>query len=142
MIYSHHPLTPPLRFTALPHRGYALLVCLLVAAVSSLAVLGILNTARFETLEISAKQRTSAANWAANAGAERAVAMLLDNPNLRGSLPAIQLPAGSGNMINADIQANGQTITVTATASIGGITKTQQLVFTVNQLQQRIAKLP
>ncbi len=122
-------------------QGYALLVCLFVAAISSMAVLGILNTARFETLEVSAKQRSAAATWAANAGAERAVAMLLDTPNLRGTLPAIQIPSGSGSTVTSDIQASGQTITVTATATVGNITKTQQLVFTVTQLQQRIANL-
>ncbi len=130
-----------LRFTERPRQGYALLVCLFVAAISSMAVLGILNTARFETLEVSAKQRTAAATWAANAGAERAVAMLLDNPNLRGTLPAVQIPVGSGTMVTSDIQASGQTITVTATATVRGIAKTQQLVFTVTQLLQRIANL-
>ena len=129
------------RVRSISRQGYALLICLLVAAVSSMAVLGILNTARFETLEISAKQRTAAATWAANAGAERAVAMLLDDPNLRGNLPAIQIPARSGNTVITDIQVSGQTITVTATATIGGISKTQQLVFTVKQLLQRIANL-
>lgn len=123
-------------------RGYALLVCLFVAAVSSLAVLGILHTARFETLEISAKQRTAAATWAANAGAERAVAMLLDNPTLVGALPVVQIPPGSGTSVTSNIQVSGPTITVTATATVGGISKTQQLAFSVSQLQQRIVSLP
>ncbi len=130
-----------LRFPTRPRQGYALLVCLFVAAISSMAVLGILNIARFETLEVSAKQRAAGAIWAANAGAERAVAMLLDDPNLRGTLPAVQIPPRSGTMVTADIQASGQTITVTATATVGGISKTQQLVFTVTQLQQRIDNL-
>lgn len=122
-------------------QGFALLVCLFVAAISSMALLGILNIARFETLEVSAKQRSAAATWAANAGAERAVAMLLDNPNLQGTLPVVQIPASSGTNVASNIQVNGQTITVTATATVGGISQTQQLVFTTTQLQQRIANL-
>jgi type II secretory pathway component PulK len=127
--------------TAFPRQGYALLVCLFVAAISSTALLGILNVARFETLEVSAKQRSAAAMWAATAGAERAVAMLLDNPNLQGTLPAVEIPARSGTRVASDIQVDGQTITVTATATVGGISKTHQLVFTNTQLQQRIANL-
>lgn len=38
------------------HEGYALLLCLLVAAVCSIAVLGIFQTARFETLEVAAEE--------------------------------------------------------------------------------------
>jgi hypothetical protein len=135
------PARSKCQLIALPRQGYALLVCLFVAAISSVALLGILNVARFETLEVSARQRSAAATWAANAGAERAVAMLLDNPNLRGTLPVVQIPLRSGNLVTSDIQVNGQTITVTATATVGGISKTQQLVFTSTELQQRIANL-
>ncbi len=129
------------RFPVVPRQGYALLVCLFVAAISSTALLGILHIARFETLEISAKQRLAAATWAANAGAERTVALLLDDPNLRGTLATVQIPARSGTNVASNIQVSGQTITVTATATLGGISQTQQLVFTTTQLQQRIDNL-
>ncbi len=135
------PLKHNVRSSSASRTGYALLVCLVVAAISSVAVMGILNVARFETLEVSAKQRSTAATWAAHAGAERAVAMLLDNPALRGALPSIRIPAGSSTTTNVSISQSGQTITVIATASVGGIAKTQQLDFTVAQLQQRVASV-
>jgi type II secretory pathway component PulK len=119
--------------------GYALLMCLLVAAVSSLAVMGILNTARFETMESAAKQRSTAAYWAARAGIEFGVASLLDNPTLRGQLLPIQLPPGSSNVVTIDIQQAGQNITIASSATVAGLSKTQNVSFTTSQLRQRIA---
>ena len=121
--------------------GFALLVCLLVAAVSGMAVMAIMNIARFETLEVTAKQRTMAASMATIAGTERGVAMLLSNPNLRGALPTLVLPSGSNATVNINISQAGQNITVTANTSLGGISKTQQTTFTVTQLNQRIASI-
>lgn len=114
----------------------------MVAAVSSLAVLGILNTARFETLEAQAKKRSTAATWIARAGVERGVALLLDNPNLRGPLPPIQFPPGNPNTVSVEISQNGQNISVVSTAIMDGVSKTQTVAFTTNQLQQRIASIP
>ena len=121
--------------------GYALLICMFVAFLCSVAVLGILNTARFETLEQSAKQRGATASWAAKAGIERAVSLLLDSPNLRGTLPRIFVPQINGLPVDATIQQNGQSLTVTATATLGNVSKSEQLTFTVAQLQQRISAL-
>lgn len=119
--------------------GYALLICLFVAFVGSVAVLGILNTARFETLEQSAKQQSSTAKWAAKAGVERAIGLLLDSPNLRGTLPRILVPQNNGIPVDTTIQQNGQSLTVTATATVSGVVTSEQLTFTLTQLQQRIA---
>ncbi len=121
--------------------GYALLICMFVAFLCSVAVLGILNTARFETLEQSAKQRGATASWAAKAGIERAVGLLLDSPNLRGTLPRILVPQTNGVAVDATIQQSGQSLTVTATATLGNVSKSEQLTFTVAQLQQRISAL-
>jgi hypothetical protein len=121
--------------------GYALVICMFVAFLCSVAVLGILNTARFETLEQSAKQRGATAGWAAKAGIERAVGLLLDSPNLRGTLPRILVPQTNGVPVDATIQQNGQSLTVTATATLGNVSKSEQLTFTVAQLQQRISAL-
>jgi type II secretory pathway component PulK len=128
--------------TARSRPGYALLICLFVAFVSSIAVLGILNTARFETLEQSAKQQSTTAKWAAKAGIEKAIGRLLDSPDLRGTLPRILIPQNSGFPVDTTIQQNGQSLTVTATATVGGISKSEQLTFTIAQLQQRISALP
>lgn len=122
--------------------GYALLMCLLVAAVSSLALMGILNTVRFETMECTAKQRATAANWAARAGIEYGIASLLVDPTLRGPLLPIQLPTGSSNIVNVEIQQNGQNLSVMSTASVAGLSKAQSVTFTTSQLQQRIAATP
>jgi hypothetical protein len=122
--------------------GYALLICLFVALVCSVSVLSILNTARFETLEISAKQRATASQWAAKAGVERAVALLLDDPDLRGTVPSIQVPAGSNTNVTASISQNGQNLTISATANDGTYSRTEQMTMTISQLQTRIANLP
>lgn len=142
MIAFQSKTTQVVRQTSKLRSGYALLICLLVAAISSTAVMGILNSARFETLEITARQRSLAASLAANAGAENAVASLLNNPNLRGTRPPIQVPATGGTTVSVDIQQSGQTITINAVATVGGISKSQQLVFTVSQLLQRVARIP
>ena len=39
------------------HRGYALLFVVFIAAIGGMAVLGISNTIRYETLEIEAKRK-------------------------------------------------------------------------------------
>jgi hypothetical protein len=122
-------------------QGYALLICMFVAFVCSIAVLGILNTARFETLEQAAKQRGAIASWAAKAGVERAVGQLLDSPTLRGPLPRVFIPQTNGVPVDVTIQQSGQSLTVTATATQGNVSKSELLNFTVSQLQQRISAL-
>lgn len=114
----------------------------MVAAVSSLAVMGILNTARFETLEAVAKKRSTVANWIARAGIEHAIGLLLENPSLRGPLPVGQFPPGYPNTVSVEIRLSGQNITIVSNASVDGISKSQTVTFTTNELQQRIAAVP
>ncbi len=94
--------------------GYALVLCMLVAAVSSMAVLGILNTARFETLEANARQRTAIASAAAKGGVEYGVAMLMNNSTLRGTLAPIRIPVGTGPVVSVDIREASGRLTVAA----------------------------
>jgi type II secretory pathway component PulK len=122
-------------------RGYALLVCMLVAVVSSVAVMGIMNTVRFETMEASAKQQSTAANWEAKAGVERGVAQLLVNKAFRGTMPKFQIP-GTKDTVTVTIRQQGQNITVSSVALANSLSTTQSITFTVNQLQQRIASVP
>jgi type II secretory pathway component PulK len=122
--------------------GYALLLALVVATITGFAVLGILNTVRFETMEMTARKQSDSAAWAARAGVEYGIARLLDNPNLRGPLSPLSLPPASPNQIQVTIQQNGQNLTVMATATAGGLSETRQTDFTVGQLQQRISSLP
>lgn len=142
MFKSHRKGQLSCRLASRPRSGYALLMCLLVAAVTSLAVLGILNTVRFETMEQSAKQRSTAADWAARAGIEFGIASLLDAPTLRGQLLPMQLPPGSSNVVSVEIQQIGQSISVVSSATVAGLSKTQNVTFTSSQLQQRIAATP
>ncbi len=121
--------------------GYALLVCLMVAAVTSVVVLAILQTASFETLELSAKRKSSAALWLARGANERALALLFDQPDLQGKLPAVELPSGSGNFVETEITRDGSRIQILSTASVDNLQQTAQIEFTSIQLQQRIAEL-
>lgn len=100
--------------------------------------MGILNVARFETLEVSAKQKTAAASWAAKAGAEKALAMLLEKPTLLGSIETFKLPTNGGTVVDAEIQVKDKMIIIDAVASVGGISQTQQIVFSIDQLTKRI----
>ncbi len=121
-------------------RGYALLLCMMVAAVCSIAVLGIFETARFETLEVAARRNANEADWAAKGGVERTIAMLLDDPSLRGNLPPIVLAPHA--TVSSQIQQNGQQLTILATATVNGSARSQSIRFTTTQLQQRIASTP
>ncbi len=73
-------------------QGYVLVMCLLVIAVTSTAVLTLFNMLRLQTAESAARRQLTVASSVTDAGIEHAIAILLDNPTFRGSIGPLAVP--------------------------------------------------
>ena len=74
------------RGTAMKRRrkGYALVMCLLVIGVCSSIALTLFHLLKLQTAETHARQDLSVARATLQAGSEHAIALLVDQPALRG----------------------------------------------------------
>jgi len=106
-------------------RGVTLLLCLFVIGVTSVMLLGILETSM---LEMTAARNTGdyeRAVYLAGAGIHHALAELEQDPNWTGPIPPTEFPAGSGNTYEVTTSpGSGNTIIVTSTGTAGTLTRT------------------
>jgi Tfp pilus assembly protein PilX len=116
---------PNRRSVVTQRRGVTLLLCLFVIGVTSVLLLGILETAM---LEMTAARNTAdyeRAVYLAGAGIHHALAELEQDPNWTGPIPPTEFPAGSGNTYEVTTSpGSGNTIIVTSTGTAGTVTRT------------------
>ena len=125
--------------------GFALIMCLVVAAVCSLMVIGIFNTLKLESRETRAYEDLAISKRIVQSASERAIAELMRNPTLRNELkvPASLTPSGTTIQAKVFIVENSGTLSITSSAitpthSAGVTTNVQhQYQISVAELQQR-----
>ncbi len=120
--HSHIQRTSPANRKLRPsRRGYALVICLLAIAVTSVIVVAIFNVQRVHVAEASARRQLAVFDSLQQAAREHAVAVLIDQPAFRGSGGPFSNSAypdrsyqfqitdtGSGIQISAVVRADGQ----------------------------------
>jgi hypothetical protein len=101
-----------------------MMTALFVMAVTSIIVIGILDT---ETLEYAALRNTiqyDRARYLAEAGAAHALAYLEDDIAWRAGIPPTEFPAGSGDTYTATVADGADaTVIVTAVGASGSVTR-------------------
>jgi hypothetical protein len=109
-------------------RASAMMTAMFVMAVTSIIVIGILDT---ETLEYSALRNTiqyDRARYLAEAGAAHALAFLEDDITWRQGIPATEFPAGSGDTYWATVtDGPDATVLVTAVGTAGSVTRSVEV---------------
>lgn len=113
---------------------------MLVAAITSTAVLAIFQIARYETLETESRSHMAQARWTAIGAKELAVARLLANSEFRGEFN-VEITPGSGQWANVQVAGDDRWLTITASGSVQGMRQTIQSSFSLQQLKDR-ASLP
>ena len=105
-------------------RGLTLLLCLCVITISSLAILGILNT---QMAELSATRNTNdyeRAMYLSGAGIHHALTEVEQLPTWRGTIPVTEFPPGSGATYTAVVADDlGGNVLVTSTGVSGSVTQ-------------------
>ena len=96
-------------------RGLALIICLMVIAVTSALAVGIVHTQTTRlSLAANLKDHSQAAALA-EAGLEHAIALLLEDANWRGDVGWVQLPANSPNEYRFRVETSGAEIHIQST---------------------------
>jgi type II secretory pathway pseudopilin PulG len=100
-------------------RGYVLLLCLIVIAISSSIVVTTFQVLKLHTAEASA--RRDLVNMAAiqSAGTEHALAHLIDQPTFRGGLGPFIIPNRTDQSYRIQIGDAGGDIQIDVVASVG-----------------------
>ena len=111
-----------------------MLVCMLIAAVSAVAALGI-----YRTLEVEAQQNTAVAELATGRRAaisccEYAVARLIADPNLRGVVP-VSIPGHPPGSCSITAVSGGN-LQIVATATTAGTVHAHRYTFRSSALSQ------
>jgi hypothetical protein len=113
------------RAVARRRRGVTLLLCLFVIGVTSVLLLGILETAMLEMTAARNSADYERALYLAGAGVHHALSELEEDPNWTGPIPPTEFPAGSGNTYAVTTApGSGNTIIVTSTGTSGTLTRT------------------
>lgn len=117
--------------SALPseRRGAAIITTLFVMAVTSVLVIGILDshTTRFGALHNTVDY--DRARYLAEAGLNQALAQLESNIDWRSGVPRTEFPAGSGEFFSATATSgSGSTVQVVATGESGSFTRTLSVI--------------
>jgi len=105
-------------------RGVTLLLCLFVIGVTSVLMLGILETAMIEMTAARNSADYERALYLAGAGAHHALSELEADPSWTGPIPATEFPAGSGSTYSVTTAPGaGNTIIVTSIGVSGAVTR-------------------
>ncbi len=108
-------------------RGAALMVALFVMALTSIIVVGIMDTEMAHYAALSNTVDYDRARYLAEAGLAHAVAHLEEDITWRDGVPATEFPAGSGNTYSATaIDGPDAMVIVTATGTSGVTTRRLQ----------------
>ena len=107
-------------------RGLTLLLCLCVISISSLAILGILNTQMAELAAVRNTNDYERAMYLAGAGIHHALTEVEQVPSWRGNIPATEFPPGSGATYSATVADDAGGNVLVSSVGISG-TVTQKL---------------
>lgn len=117
--------------------GYALLMCLMVVAVSSSIVLTLFNVLRLQTAESTARRQLVVASGLADGAREHAIALLIDNPNLSGSAGPFAVPDDPGRSYQLNFQQISGGVRISTSLTAGSSTQASQFEITDSQLSDR-----
>lgn len=105
-------------------RGVALLMCVFIVAVSSLLLLGILQSSQTQVDAIRNTLDFERAVQMAGAGVNHAIVTLENNPGFTGPLPVTEFPRGSGMTYSAEVARTGpSTVTITGVGTSGDVSR-------------------
>ncbi len=108
--------------------GMAMLLCVFIAGVTAMLLLGILQTESIQLTAVANTIHYERALLLADAGVHDALARIESTPGWTGTVPITQLPPASGYTYQATVTAvGGGNMLIFATGSSGGITHTQTL---------------
>jgi type II secretory pathway component PulK len=116
--------------------GYALLMCLMVVAVTSSIVLTLFQALRLQTAESTARRQIVINQALADGAFEHAVAILLDNPSFVGQT-TVRLPAAPTASYRLDVQQDGTNIFISANLQSGATSSQLSRTVPLAALQQR-----
>ena len=124
-----------------PRRGgYALLMCLMVVAVTSSIVLTLFQALRLQTAESQGRRQIVINNSLAEGAFEHALAILLENPNYIDK-KTYQVPTSPSHSYTLDIQQDSQNILVTAALKAGASNTFFSRTYSKADLKQRRLEL-
>ncbi|MBX7168051.1 MAG: hypothetical protein K1X74_17075 [Pirellulales bacterium] len=108
-------------------RGAALLLSLFVIAVTSVMVLGMLDTQTSEAAAVRNAIDYDRALYLAGAAVHSALAELEIDPSWSKGISSTEFPAGSGNHYSATVDQVDGLIVVTGSGSSGAVTRNLQV---------------
>lgn len=100
-------------------RGYALLLCLVVIAISSSIVVTTFQVLKLHTAEASARRDLVTMAAIHSAGSEHAIAHLIDQPDYRGGLGPFIIPNRPAQNYRIQIVDAGGDIQIEVAAAVG-----------------------
>lgn len=98
--------------------AYALLMCLMVVAVTSSIVLTLFQALRLQTAESTARRQIVINRALADGAFEHALAILLDNPNFVGQM-TVRVPNAPTASYRLDVQQDGTQVFISASLQSG-----------------------
>ncbi len=116
--------------------GYALMMCLMVVAVTSSIVLTLFHSIRLQTAESLARRQIVVKNSLADAAFEHALATLIDNPNFSGTLN-FAVPNERNRGYTLAVQPVSGDHQITAVLRVAATNTTVSRLITAKQLDQR-----
>lgn len=122
-------------------RGYALVMCLLVIAVSSSIVLTLFNMLRLQTAEFRARRQLTVANLLVDAAREHAVSVLIDQPTFRGPIGPVSIPQQPGNQYYIEISDASGDMLLTVVGSADKSSTSGTYLITAAALAKRRAAI-
>ncbi len=117
-------------------RGYALLMCLMVVAVTSSIVLTLFTSVRLQTAESHARRTIVIRNSLADAAFEHAIAILIDDSKFKGKLE-FAVPNDKTRSYVLAIQPVSGDFQVSADLSVGGVNTQITRLITSKDLDKR-----
>ena len=129
MVVTSRHTTRKQRRRAARRRGLTLLLCLFVIGITSLAIVGILQT---QMAEMTAARNTAdyeRAMYLAGAGVHHALVQVEDLPVWRGTIASTEFPPGSGATYTATaVDDAGGLVRITSTGISGAVTQKLEVI--------------
>ncbi len=122
-------------------RGYVLVLCMIVIAISSSIVLTTFHLLKLHTAEASARRDLVTMDALLSAGKEHAIAHLIDQPTYRGPLGIISIPQQSQQNYQVQISDVSGDIQIDVTATLRAISQVSTTRVQIAALDARRAAL-
>ena len=109
-------------------RGMSLLVCLFVIGITSILLVGILQTAMVQMSAVRNTADYDRALYLAGAAVHQALAEIEADQSWLGTISSTELPAGSGNTYSATTSSGtGSTVVITGVGNTATVTRNLQV---------------